>query len=96
MTSGLLVSTEMTTRPARASSSTTRDHPAQLLLHAHRCGAGTGGLAADINDGGAIVNHRLRMLHCLSETQVAATVGEGIGRDIEHAHHPGQCQIEQG
>ncbi len=57
MTSGLLVSTEMTAEVAARKRSMTGSTRREFLLHAHRLRARPGRLAADIDDGGALLDH---------------------------------------
>lgn len=50
-----------------------------------------GGLAANVDDMGALVKHEAGMLKGGGDGVVAATVGEGVGGDVENAHDTAGC-----
>ena len=65
-----------------------RDHALQLVAFPHRCRAGPGAFAADIDQ------RRPRLEHCggmgigdLGIVHELAAIGKTVGRDIENAHH---------
>ena len=92
MTSGLLVSTEMNTSDSRRSASMTGTTRAQFLVESRRARAGTRGFAADVDDRGALLDHAPRVRERRGGREEPAAVGEGIGRDVEHAHDHGRAR----
>ena len=94
MTSGLLVSTEMKTADSRRSASMTGMTRAISSSSGAARGAGPRRLAADIDDGSALLDHPSRMAQRGVAIVEAAAVGKGIGRDIEHTHHHGSAEID--
>ena len=65
-----------TTGTTRSSSSSTR----------HRLGAGAGGLAADVEDRGALGGQPAAVVDGLRGVVELPAVREGVGRDVDHAH----------
>ena len=74
------------TRATGASPSTTGQDAPQLLLDADRVGAGAGGLAADVEDRRALGGQPAAVVDGLRGVVERAPVGEGVGRDVDHAH----------
>ena len=62
---------------------------ALLLLHADAHGTGAGGLTANVDNGGALGNHAGGAGDGVGGGVVLAAVAEGVGGDIEDAHHEG-------
>ena len=82
----------LTITPAAASSRTTGSTRAISLVGVHRCGTGSGGLAADVDEvrplrGEQSGRARRRRRHA----RRAPTVGERVGRDVDDAHHHRGC-----
>src|SRR5207302_1255315 len=66
----------------------------QLLILADRLGARTGGLPAHVDERGAFGGHAHALLHRRLHRDEAAAVGEGVGRDVQHAHDHRAGEIE--
>jgi len=64
-----------------------RHHAIEFFFGRDRRRAGSGRFAADIDDVDAVGDHLLRMRQRQLERIEAATIGEGIGRDVQDAHH---------
>ena len=94
MTSGLLVSTEMNIGDSRRNASMTGIDTRELFVERGGCGAGPRRLTTDVDDGRALLDHAARVGQRRVALAEAATVGEGIRRDVEHAHHHGSAEIE--
>ena len=62
---------------------------ALLLLHADAHRTGAGGLTANIDNGGALGNHAGGVGDSVGRGVVLAAVAEGVGGDVEDAHHEG-------
>ncbi len=71
-----------------------RDDALELHGEFSRLRAGPRRLATDVDDARALGDHAPRMRQRRRAIRVAATVGEGIRRDVEHAHDHGRCEIE--
>ena len=63
------------------------NNPAQFLEGIHRRGPRAGGLSAHIDDVGAAAEHLEAAADGCSGLEMAAAVGEGIGRAVEDAHN---------
>ena len=72
--------------PERGEALDDRDDAAQLLLGGHRRGAGARGLAADVDDRGALLDEPARVADGRRVVVERAAVGERVGRDVDHAH----------
>ena len=59
----------------------------ELLVGGNRLEAGPRRLAADVQDGGAGPDQRMRLRNGLVRRPEAAAVGKGIRRDVQDAHH---------
>ena len=66
-----------------------RQDAALLLLHADAHGTGAGGLTANVDNGGALGNHAGGAGDSVGGGVVLAAVAEGVGGDVEDAHHEG-------
>ena len=87
----------LTGTPASAASAAhDRQDPAQLLVGVDRLGAGPGRLAADVEDRRAGRGQREAVRDRGVGVEVAAAVGEGVGRDVDDPHQrpPGQIGDE--
>ena len=71
-----------------------RQHAARLGVGIDRGETGTGRLAADVDDIGAIVEHLEAVRDCGVGVEVLATVAEGIGRDVEDAHDARAVELQ--
>ena len=94
MTAGLRVSTPTGT-PSAASASTSGMTRASSTSSATGLGAGARRFAADVDDVGAVVAHLPRVRQRLFPVGEATTVGEGIRRDVEDAHHERARKVER-
>src|SRR5437016_516040 len=63
-----------------------RKNSPELLLLGHRLGARARRFAADVDDVGALLGDPARMRNGRFRIEEAAAVGEGVGRDVDHAH----------
>ena len=63
-----------------------RDDARELLLDRHRLGARPRGLAADVDDVGALGNQAPAVRDGLGGVVELPAVREGVGRDVDHAH----------
>ena len=57
-----------------------------LQLRGDGGGTGASGLPADVDDVGSLVQHAPCMFNCGGYGIIGATVGEGVGGDVENAH----------
>jgi hypothetical protein len=64
-----------------------RYHPLPLLGDRDRVGARSRGFPAHVDHVRPRVDHLLGASHCVRDRLVAAAVVEGIGRDVQNAHH---------
>ncbi len=71
-----------------------RQHAPHFLVHGHRCRAGPGGLASDIEDIGARFQQLERMADRRLRIVQTAPVRKRIGRDVDDAHDEGPCEGE--
>ncbi|MCY1508423.1 hypothetical protein D9M68_427310 [compost metagenome] len=62
-------------------------HARQLGVERHGGAAGAGRFAADVEDVGTLLQQLLAVLQRRLGRRVRAAVGEGIGRDVDDAHH---------
>ena len=62
---------------------------ALLLLHADAHGTGAGGLATNVDNGGALCDHAGGAGDGVGGGVVLSAVAEGVGGDVENAHHEG-------
>ena len=62
-------------------------HTGLLVGFADAFGSRTGGFRSDVDDVGTGFHHRLAMGFGRLRSKPEAAVGEGILRDVEHAHH---------
>ena len=65
--------------------------PVQLLLQRDGRRAGTGGFAADIDNGGALSDHVFRLPERLVDAHKATAVGKGVGGDVHDAPDGGRA-----
>ena len=70
------------------------EHAGELLLGAHRRGAGTRRLPADVDDAGALLHHAAGMGERFVQTLMRSPVGERIGRNVQDAHQRGHLGVE--
>ena len=71
-----------------------RDHAIQLLLFADAARTRPRGLAADIENRGALTDHRLGMARRDVDLVKLATIRKRVGRDVENTHHGGRRDAE--
>ena len=71
-----------------------RNDTSNLLVLPHRGKTGTRGLAAYVDEVGAVVEHLVGPGKRLGKGVVSASVAERVGRHIEHAHDAGASQIK--
>src|SRR5262249_38873322 len=71
-----------------------RDHAPQLLLERNGLRTWARGLPAHIDDAGPLLDHGECALERARRIQELATVTEGIGRHVEHAHDYGLLERE--
>src|SRR5690606_16170907 len=61
-------------------------HATQFLVPRHTLRSRTGGLAADVDDVGALRDQVEPVLDGLVRIEPGPAVGEGVGGDVDHAH----------
>src|SRR2546426_12836174 len=69
-----------------------RTDPAPLFIRSHRIRSGSSRLTAHVEDIGPVFHHLEPMAEGLIRIEVAPTVGERIGGDVEDPHHPRPVQ----
>src|SRR5207302_239676 len=62
-----------------------KDPPALFLL-GHRIGPGPRGLTTDVDDVGALRDQLVSARDRVGMVEIAAAIGERVGRDVDHAH----------
>ena len=73
-----------------------RQHAPQLLGGVDRLGARACGLAADVEDVGAVLEHLPAGVHGPCGIEAAAAVGERVRRDVDDAHDERALAEEEG
>ena len=71
-----------------------RDHTVELFLHRYRPSAGSGGLAAHVDDRRALLRHAHGPGDGFGAVKKNTPVREGIGGDIQYPHHRGAGEVE--
>jgi hypothetical protein len=71
-----------------------RQHARQFGVERHGGAAGAGRFAADIEDVGALLEQLLAVLQRSPGGRMRAAIGEGIGRDVDDAHHARLCKVD--
>ena len=74
---------------ARAEELNDRDDALEFLKRRDRRGAWASGFAADVDDGGAVLNHLERGFESASRVEMQATVGERVWGTVEDTHDMG-------
>ena len=71
-----------------------RDDAFELHGNFSRLRAGPRGFATDVDDARALDDHAPRVRQRRRAIQMTATIGEGVGSHVEHAHDHGRSEIE--
>ena len=71
-----------------------RNDALDLRFLGHRLGAGSGRLAADVDDRRAVRLHPQRRINRLGSIEVHAAFGEGVGRHVDDAHDRGSADAK--
>ena len=71
-----------------------RNDALDLRFLGHRLGAGSGRLAADVDDRRAVRLHPQRRINRCGSIEVHAAVGEGVGRHVDDAHDRGSADAK--
>ena len=72
-----------------------RGNALPFFVGGHRCGVGAGGLAADVEDVGAVGQQFFGVLERVFQAaRIAAAVGKGIGGEINDAHHARAGEVD--
>ena len=71
------------------------DDPAQFLVLVDPGGAGAGGLAADVDEVGALGDEVEAVLDGGRGVEPAAAVGEGVGGDVDDSHDRAAVPLRQ-
>jgi len=69
-----------------------RQHASLLRRGRHSLSAGSGGLAADVDDGRPLAGEGQPARDGGVGVVELAAIGEGVGRHVEHAHDPRTIQ----
>jgi hypothetical protein len=83
---GRLVGVDADDRAGRREPLDDRQHAPQLLVVVQRVRAGARGLAADVQDVGAILDHPQAVVHGPFGIVAEATVRKRVGRHVDDAH----------
>ncbi len=71
-----------------------RQHTRQLVVERYRIGPGAGGLAADVEQVGALAQQALAVRERAARAGMTSTVGERVRREVDDAHDPGTGQVD--